>query len=114
MRLAIAAAVAAMATAGGAHANSLWAQHPQAGDIEREYPKAARKAREPGVVKLTCKATAEYRLDACVVASEEPAGLGFGEAALKLTPKFKLRKVVDGKPIATGTIVTVPIRFDLN
>ena len=111
MRLAIAAAVAAMAAAGGAHADSLWAQHPQLGDIQRAFPKGVR---EPGDVKLTCKATAEFRLEACTVASEDPPGLGFGEAALKLVPKFKLRKTVDGKPITPGTIVTVPIQFPRN
>jgi protein TonB len=114
MRIAVLAAALAVSMAGTAQANPLWLQHPNADDIKKVYPRAALRNRDPAVVELVCKVNAESRLDDCKVKSEEPVGLGFGEAALKLAPKFKMRKTVNGKPVAVGTEATVPIKFAAN
>jgi len=113
MKVVALAAVAALGWGSAASAaNALWLQHPMNGDIEREYPRKARAKREAGVVELTCKLNVESRLEACAVKSETPPEFGFGEAALKLVSRFKMRKVVNGKEVAAGTEVTVPIKFD--
>lgn len=114
MRVVVVAAVVALGMAGTAQANSLWQQHPNADDIQKVYPRPALRNRDTGVVELVCKVNAESRLEACKVKSETPPDAGFGEAALKLVPKFKMRKTVKGKPVAVGTEATVPIQFGPN
>ena len=43
-----------------------------------------------------------------------PAGLGYGEAAMKLSPYFRLAVWTDeGLPTVGGT-VSIPLRFDLD
>jgi protein TonB len=52
-------------------------------------------------------------LDHCIVVEETPAGLGFGEAALKLAPEFRMRRAtIDGVP-EQKPVVRIPIRFRL-
>lgn len=111
MRIAVLATLLTVSLGGAAQANPLWLQHPNADDIQKVYPRAAQPNRDTGVVELVCKVNAESRLEDCKIGSETPPDLGFGEAALKLAPKFKMRKTVNGKPVAVGTEATVPIRF---
>ncbi|HYG27558.1 MAG TPA: TonB family protein [Caulobacteraceae bacterium] len=111
-RIFVLALTLALGAAGGAQASSIWQQHPNLQDIKKVYPRAAARNRNTAVVEITCKVNAESRLEDCKVASEQPAGQGFGEAALKLAPKFKLRKTIDGQPVTVGTEVTAPIKFD--
>lgn len=111
MRIAVLAALLTVGAAGAAQANPLWLQHPNADDINKVYPRAALRNRDTAEVELVCKVNAESRLDDCKVKSETPPGMGFGEAALKLVPKFKMRKTVKGQPVAVGTEATVPIKF---
>jgi hypothetical protein len=47
----------------------------------------------------------------CTLEGEEPAGQGFGQALLSLSPAFKVRPLMrDGVPEPGGT-VRVPVRF---
>lgn len=114
MRLGVAVVISAMALAGAAEANPLWARHPDRDDMKRAFPREARGVREPGVVELTCKVNAERRLEDCAVTKESPEGVGFGEAALTLVPKFRMRSAVNGQKVAPGTVVGVPIEFDVD
>ena len=86
-----------------------WARKPTGQDIARFYPsEAARKLISGGAV-IECAVTSEGLLADCHVVEEAPAGLGFGEAALKLSRIFKMRPVSkDGQPVAGGT-VRIPI-----
>lgn len=88
-----------------------WLQRPGGEDLKRAYPEAATKAHADGRSTIRCTVSAEGSLTNCRVTAEEPAGLGFGEAALKLSPLFKMRPLSrDGTPVDGGT-VNIPIRF---
>jgi TonB family protein len=79
---------------------------------ERYYPEHAQKKNVEGLATISCAVTVEWTLKDCVVKSEDPPGQGFGDAALRLAPKFKMRPASsDGKP-KEGQ-VTIPIRFKL-
>jgi protein TonB len=88
-----------------------WLERPHASDLERHYPPAAAQAAVGGRVVLGCTADAYGGMTDCVVASETPAGLGFGQAALQLAPEFRLApRMSDGSPVA-GIKVRLPIVF---
>ena len=61
-----------------------WLSQPTATELGRYYPQGAIDANLSGVAPLQCRVTAAGSLTGCSVASESPAGAGFGRAALKL------------------------------
>lgn len=87
-----------------------WAHNPaKDGTLNDTYPAKAGGA--IGRVSLSCQITSKGSLADCVLNSEEPAGLGFGEAALALAPKFRFWPgMVDGRPVDGGT-VNIPLTF---
>ena len=90
-----------------------WTVLPEAADFQAGYPKAALAA---GVLKgravVSCTVAAEGKLSNCSVASEEPAGLGFGEAASAMAPGFRLGIwTPDGLP-TVGAHIKAPIRYE--
>ena len=89
-----------------------WAVLPSGDAMSAGYP---RKALDAGVeqarVTMSCVAGAGGNLEGCAVSKEDPAGLGFAEAALALSESFRIRPWTDdGLPTIGGTI-TVPIRY---
>jgi TonB family protein len=64
-----------------------------------------------GRVMMTCTVNSAGALDDCAVATESPPGLGFGLAALRMAPLFKMKpETLDGAPVG-GAKVTIPIHF---
>ena len=89
-----------------------WAVLPSGDAMSAGYP---RKALDAGVeqarVTMSCVTGAGGDLEGCAVTKEDPAGLGFAEAALALSESFRIRPWTDdGLPTIGGTIV-VPIRY---
>lgn len=91
-----------------------WAQMPTGDAFAAGYPKAAKDAGvRMGRVIMACEAGAGGKLEGCTVASEEPAGLGFGAAALALSPSFYIRPwTAEGLPVIGGKI-RVPVRYQI-
>lgn len=88
-----------------------WVATPTPEDAQAVYPKAAAEKRLEGRATLKCGVSADGFLKDCASIAEEPAGQGFGAAALAIAPKFQMAKVTkDGVPVAGG-VVRVPIRF---
>jgi TonB family protein len=91
--------------------NPDWLRRPTGSEMAEFYPKAAAAARIEGHATLRCAVTASGDLADCTTANEEPLGQGFGEAALRLAPSFKMRPMTkDGVPV-TGGKIAIPIRF---
>jgi hypothetical protein len=92
--------------------NPAWAAIPSAADFQASFPKTENGVNAVRVV-LLCTADGEGALFGCAVDLEEPAGQGYGQAALALGPKFRVRAwSLDGQP-TFGARVRVPIRYAL-
>jgi len=78
----------------------------------RVYPERALIAGKAGRGTLRCTVSKTLGLTACKVISEEPAGYGFGRAAIELADRFSLKPVtLDGAPVLPGMTVTLSIPF---
>ncbi len=90
-----------------------WTVLPEAADFQAGYPKAALAANVlKGRAVVSCVVAAEGRLTDCSVASEEPAGLGFGAAATAIAPGFRMGIwTPDGLP-TVGARIKAPIRYE--
>lgn len=72
-------------------AHPSYMQRAKSEDVAAAYPKAAFAQKISGDVDLNCTADAGGRLSGCKVTKEEPAGLGFGDAALGLSAKDRVK-----------------------
>lgn len=95
-----------------AHTDPNWLVKPTAENIGRVYPFAAAQARIPGKALLHCAVDEDGYLTDCVVSSESPAGLGFGNAALETTAYMRMQPATNyGVPARSS--VNVPVAFAL-
>lgn len=93
--------------------NPDWARRPTGDEVGRYYPEAAWREGVEGAATLSCRVEVTGSLKACAVVSETPAGAGFGDAALRLAPHFKMRPMtVNGQPVDGGS-VRIPLAFRL-
>jgi TonB family protein len=64
-----------------------------------------------GEATVSCKVSAQGVLFECRVLSESPTGLGFGAAAIAMTPQFLMRPMIrNGQPVS-GAEVRIPIHY---
>ncbi len=116
MLMQAASPASSQAAAGGPSAptsvtDASWLRKPKADDMARVFPERAVRANQGGRAAITCAVTATGDLENCRVTEESPADFGFGEAALKLAPLFKMLPTTKtGESVAGGTI-NIPIRF---
>jgi TonB family protein len=92
-----------------------WTGLPEAADFQSGFPAKARQAGVThGRALLGCSVSTTGGLEACKVETEDQPGYGFGEAALALTPAFKMRLWSDdGQPMVGGKL-RIPIRYELD
>ena len=86
-----------------------WAERPASADLV--YPAAARTAgiRE-GRGVIDCVVLADGRLGDCRTVEESPQGVGFGQAALALAPRFRVNPWADGRSM-DGRRIKLPVQF---
>jgi hypothetical protein len=85
-----------------------WRRRPNAGSFERAFPLNALRRGIDGATVLDCLVMESGRLN-CLVASEQPTGWGFGDAALDVARDFRVD--LSGAP-AVGHRVRIRIRLN--
>jgi TonB family protein len=110
-------ALAGLIAAAGAGA--VWAANPAPPTlIEKpdwaQKPTLAELVGVQGKAVIDCRVGRDGRLRACSIREQNPAQYGFGQAALKLSARFRMEaRDADGRPTAGGA-VTIPMLFKLN
>jgi TonB family protein len=90
----------------------VWLRTMAPGDAAKLFPAAAAKAGlKQGRAMLACTVAHDGALTNCGVISEEPANLGFGDAALKIAAVTAMNPwTAQGTPV-DGAKVRLPIRL---
>lgn len=90
-----------------------WDRRPTADDMARFYPKKAQRLELEGRATILCNVQIDGRLSDCRVIEESPEGMGFGESAIKLSTRFRMKPAtVDGVAVA-GASVRIPLVYKL-
>ena len=88
-----------------------WLQQPTLEEIWLVWPRKAASLGLSGTGTIRCVVNLQGLLQACTVASESPAGYGFGEAAVQLAPTFLMKPATrNGQPVESE--VTIPVAFN--
>jgi hypothetical protein len=97
----------------GAHSaggKARWTAVPSVEDTKAAFGKVALTG--PARAGLTCMVQSGGSVSECKVTREDPAGRGVGDAALALTPNFRLSTwTTEGLPTVGGTI-DIPLRYE--
>jgi len=110
--------LAAQMAVGGASAQTLhelpakgvaWRSKPTGPDIAQIYPPKAEREAKAGWAVIECLTVETGDLKDCQVLGEAPAGYGFGDAGLKLAPKFKLDAKKVDPSLLKDSVIAIPI-----
>ncbi|HZZ35938.1 MAG TPA: hypothetical protein VFE03_09450 [Caulobacteraceae bacterium] len=85
-----------------------WAHSPSPDEVSAAYPIEAAVANVTGGAVLRCRLDQTLTPRECSLLSEAPSGYGFGQAALGLTARFRLKA-----GLQPGAWINLPIRFVL-
>ncbi|OJU13760.1 MAG: hypothetical protein BGN86_15405 [Caulobacterales bacterium 68-7] len=92
-----------------------WVQTLSEAGANQLYPQVAKgEGVSAGMGQVDCVATADGSLADCGVAKEEPAGKGFGQAALEAAKLMKMNPWTHTGDPVEGRQISIPIRFKLD
>ncbi len=84
---------------------------PTAEDMAATIPPKAAARHQFGTVALQCVVTTEGLLTDCKVLDENPTGLGYGDAGLTLSRRYKMSRLDGAGVPVTGRIQKIKIRW---
>ncbi len=87
-----------------------WAQRPSARRIAELYPARALREGVGGRVALDCRVLGGGAVS-CSVASESPAGLGFGRAALTAASSYRANPTMSDGSTSSGATARIVVQF---
>jgi len=93
-------------------ANPTWVRRPTGQDLANVFPAKAIDKGVGGRATIHCQVTVEGFLQNCKVVSEAPEGMGFGAAALQLTPQLLMKPMIRGGKAVPGGAATIPIIWE--
>lgn len=94
--------------------NPDWDRKPTGDDLANAYPPRARAAGVQGETRIQCGVGVDGALDDCVLLYEAPTGWGFGEAAMEIAPRFRMKpKTIDGQPVGSGKVI-IPVAWRMD
>jgi TonB family protein len=87
-----------------------WLRKPTQSELLGVWPTAARAKGIDGAATVLCLVSTRGALFDCLVRSESPAGMHFGDAGLALTQQFLMKPAtLKGEPVVS--VVLVPLNF---
>lgn len=89
-----------------------WARRPTESDLRKVFPVEAYKRGISGMALIECISTVQGALIDCLALEEAPANMGFGGAAIALTPQFMM-KPAEWRGAPAPSIVRIPINFKM-
>jgi hypothetical protein len=106
----LAAAAVAASQAQAPHAVVDWSRSGRNWEMADAYPVAAVRLGVSGQTQIDCLVAVDGKTYDCKLLSEDPAGFGFGDAALRLAPHFRMTPGVEpGDPDRPH--VVIPVNF---
>jgi TonB family protein len=91
-----------------------WKSFPSGDQIAHVFPDEAIRAKKSGWALLECSLTAKGGLELCQVIGEQPSDYGFGEAALRVAPRFKFASKSKEDGGMEGSYIRVPVVLQAN
>lgn len=88
-----------------------WTAAPTYGEVVAAYPAKARAGRISGHSSMSCTIRGDGRLASCEKLSTAPEGLGFADAARKLTAYFQAPLTLQDGTSTRGMAVQLPFTF---
>jgi protein TonB len=88
----------------------VWANRPTARRISELYPQRPLREGLGGRVALNCQVLANLNVS-CDVATESPAGQGFGRAALAASSSYRARPTLSDGSSAVGARARIIVSF---
>ena len=106
--IAAAGAMSLAASAALAAAAPTWAEAPTYADAQAVYPARAKAELVAGSAVMSCTVTMNGHLSDCAAIASQPEGMGFDDAAHRLTPKFRAEL---GGGVRSGSEVRFTVGF---
>ena len=91
--------------------NAPWQVVPTAAQTAAAWPRAAPASLASGHAVIRCRLRFDSSLAACTVVSEDPPDRGFGEAALGLSARFRVRAGMAEPDTIAAARIKVPFTF---
>ncbi len=91
--------------------NLPWSKAPSSRDVLAAYPATAISKAMPGQVVLRCSIDGRGALFDCLIVTERPEHVGFGQASLKLSRQFQFRPGDTDRSLISNLRISLSFQF---